>query len=264
MSSFSLAVHFLKNCSVVRLPDEMDLTNADKVDHVLTGVLSMDGGIIADMTATTFCDAAGVRAVLRARDRAEQRGYWLRAVIPNRGVRRVFALTGADSQVRIYPSIDQALPGGQERTAPGRSAPGPRGRLIPGQPRYPELPVSRGPGEPAGRGETSGRHPGSAGAFAALAGEPGGQAAPAGGPSPAGRAGDLTTRLRSEYEQSLVRRARMSALWARLAATCVEVAATHERLARHRPQSAARHLSVSQAARDHAVKFQRLAREHAV
>ena len=58
-------------------------------------------GVIADMTRTRFCDAAGCRAVARASSRARLLGSSVQAVIANPFVRKVFELTGADQFVCV-------------------------------------------------------------------------------------------------------------------------------------------------------------------
>jgi anti-anti-sigma factor len=96
-------------CTVVApLPDEIDITNADQVGesllrHVHTGITLL----VVDMSATTFCDVAGVRAVLRAKEQARAHGAGLRVITAAAPVRRVFDLLGVD--VRIYPDLETAL-----------------------------------------------------------------------------------------------------------------------------------------------------------
>jgi hypothetical protein len=61
------------------------------------------------MSGTSFCDVSGVRAVVRAHRRAQVLGSRLGVVITHAAVRRVFMLTGADTILRIYPALEQAL-----------------------------------------------------------------------------------------------------------------------------------------------------------
>jgi anti-anti-sigma factor len=96
-------------CTVVApLPDEIDITNADRIGegllrHLHTGITLL----VVDMSATTFCDVAGVRAVLRVQEQARARGADLRVLAAAARVRRVFDLLGVD--VRIYPDLATAL-----------------------------------------------------------------------------------------------------------------------------------------------------------
>lgn len=93
---------------VALLPDEIDITNAGQVgesllSHVHTGITLL----VVDMSATTFCDVAGVRAVLRAQEQARAHGADLRILAAAAPVRRVLDLLGVD--VRIYPDLKTAL-----------------------------------------------------------------------------------------------------------------------------------------------------------
>jgi anti-anti-sigma factor len=108
-TGFVPATTQIRSCMVVApLPDEIDITNADLVGesllrHVQAGITLL----VIDMSATTFCDVAGVRAVLRAQEQASARGADLRVITAAAPVRRVFDLLAVD--VRIYPDLETAL-----------------------------------------------------------------------------------------------------------------------------------------------------------
>src|SRR5579883_1154201 len=67
--------------------------------------------LIADMSATTFCDSAGVSALVRSFRRATASGGAMRLVVGTPAVRRVLALTGVDRLVEVYPSVAASLAG---------------------------------------------------------------------------------------------------------------------------------------------------------
>ena len=98
---------------VVRLPSEIDLANASLVHDALT----LAGGngtavVVADATETTFCDCAGVRALVRAHRQATAAGTGLRvAAAASPAVRRIFELTDADQVLDTYPTLTAALDG---------------------------------------------------------------------------------------------------------------------------------------------------------
>ncbi len=93
------------------LPGEIDAVNADMVTDTLLTVLNRTGtSVIADMTGTSFCDAAGLRAMVRAHIRARSLGTELRIVVAHPSVRRVFQLTGADWLLRGSPGPHLAVP----------------------------------------------------------------------------------------------------------------------------------------------------------
>jgi STAS domain-containing protein len=85
------------------------------------------------MTATQFCDSAGLGVLVRAHKRALADGGELRLVIPASAmVRRVFALTGIDRVIPNFPGQSEALepapaaaarpPRRRRRTKPGMRA----------------------------------------------------------------------------------------------------------------------------------------------
>lgn len=93
------------------MPEEIDAVNADMVTDTLLTVLNRTGtSVVADMTGTTFCDAAGIRAIIRAHIRARSLDTGLRVVLASPVVRRIFRLTRVDELVRIYPALGMALP----------------------------------------------------------------------------------------------------------------------------------------------------------
>jgi anti-sigma B factor antagonist len=95
---------------VVVLPAEIDVTNSDGVYQQLAAALAPGVGIvIADMTATTFCDSSGVHAIMRAHERATAQKTVLRlAVSPTGSVHRVLQLTGAVLIMPVHSSVQEA------------------------------------------------------------------------------------------------------------------------------------------------------------
>jgi anti-sigma B factor antagonist len=96
--------------AVVTLPVEVDISNAEQVREDLLSVVTQDASlVIADMTATTFCDSAGVSALVRVARRATVSGSALRLAASAPAVTRVLALTWVDKLIKIYPSLAAAL-----------------------------------------------------------------------------------------------------------------------------------------------------------
>ncbi|MCW2948564.1 MAG: rsbV5 [Actinoallomurus sp.] len=96
---------------IVVMPAEIDITNAAQVREVLLRVLNRaDSTLIIDMSATTFCDVAGVRAIERAYQRARACRTQLRLVVQTPAVRRILTLTGIHRIIAVYPSLAAARP----------------------------------------------------------------------------------------------------------------------------------------------------------
>lgn len=97
---------------VITLPAEIDISNADQVRDELLSLLNRGPAVLlVDMAETTFCDSAGVNALVRAHKRATANGAEMRLVVAAPGVQRVLAITGVDRLVPVYPSVAAALAG---------------------------------------------------------------------------------------------------------------------------------------------------------
>jgi anti-sigma B factor antagonist len=98
----SLPAQTRSGYDVVPLPEEIDLLNAAAVQASLVTALAPGAcWVVADMTRTRFCDAAGCRALASGCDRAGRLGirFWL--VAPHPSVRKVFQLTGVDQLTEV-------------------------------------------------------------------------------------------------------------------------------------------------------------------
>src|SRR6266446_3677852 len=67
MTAAEFDVRWTGRHAVVRMPDEIDLSNSASMDNVLSKVAAQHPEIItADMTVTVFCDSSGIHALARA------------------------------------------------------------------------------------------------------------------------------------------------------------------------------------------------------
>ena len=98
---------------VVALPAEIDMASADRVGQQL-GAAFAPGvkTVIADMTATRFCDSSGISALVRAHKQAVANGAQLRLVVHSRVVLRSLRLVQMDYLLPIYPTLSEALAAG--------------------------------------------------------------------------------------------------------------------------------------------------------
>jgi len=95
---------------VVTLPTEIDTNNADQIGRQLDAALAPRvATVIADMSATRFCDTAGVRMLVLADKGAAAYNAELRVVVPSANVLRVLAIMEVDRVLRIYSSLQDAL-----------------------------------------------------------------------------------------------------------------------------------------------------------
>jgi len=96
--------------ATVTLPAEIDMTNADRVAAELSAAFASGVRVVvADMTATTFCDSAGVRGLTRVHREAAGSGARLHLAVVHAGaVSRVLELMDLTGVLHVYPSVDAA------------------------------------------------------------------------------------------------------------------------------------------------------------
>jgi anti-anti-sigma factor len=96
---------------LVALPAEIDISNARDVRGQIIAAALRPGVsiVIADLTATTFCDSMGARAFVQAHQRAARNGTELRLLRPARAVMRVLELLGLDQVLTICQTAGDAI-----------------------------------------------------------------------------------------------------------------------------------------------------------
>ena len=93
--------------AIITMPAEIDAANADQARQALLAAATPGVTVlIIDMSATTFCEPAGVHAIIAAYRQATAAGTQLRLVTTS--VLRIFLLTGADQLIPIYPTLQAA------------------------------------------------------------------------------------------------------------------------------------------------------------
>src|SRR5579863_9696718 len=101
MRGDSFPVDLVRGVPVVRVPAEIDVTNTAGLRAALLEASQGAAAFVVDMTRTTFCDSAGIHALIDAYKQARAEGA---EVLP-----RIFALTGVDQVIPSYPGLDEAL-----------------------------------------------------------------------------------------------------------------------------------------------------------
>jgi len=139
--------------AVVAFPEHVDVSNASQIREQLLAVFDRGAAVvIADMSATAWCDYAGVDAVARACQQAAVCRAELRLVATAPAVRRLLTAEGLDRLVPVYSSVEAAITAGEP------DEPDPYGHPVPPivAPRWPAQSRDRqdnGPG-PAPLNET--------------------------------------------------------------------------------------------------------------
>jgi anti-anti-sigma factor len=97
----------------VSTPAEIDARNAGDVLACLLSVIREGPAVlIVDMTATAFCDSAGVSTLVQAFQRAGASGIEMRLAVTGPAVRRILQITAVDQLIGTYPSVPASLIGG--------------------------------------------------------------------------------------------------------------------------------------------------------
>jgi anti-anti-sigma factor len=108
--------------AVVVFPEHVDMSTAAQIREELLGVFDRGAAVvIADMSATVWCDYVGVDAVAQACQRAAIRRAELRLVATAPAVRRLLGAEGLDRLVPVYSSVEAAIAAGEPD---GPEAPG--------------------------------------------------------------------------------------------------------------------------------------------
>ena len=95
---------------VVALPAEIDMASAGQAGQQLGAAIAPGvKAVIADMTATTFCDSSGIAMLMQAHRQAVANGTELRLVVRSAAVLRAVTPLRLDDLLPVYPSLGQAL-----------------------------------------------------------------------------------------------------------------------------------------------------------
>lgn len=120
------SVQWLDRMAVATVPVEVDISNADKVRDDLLAVLKEGPTVlVVDMSETTFCDSAGVNALVRVYQQALATGTAVRLVTTTPAVQRVLAVTGVDRLIDTFSAVDAALAAVRPAPAAEGAAPAP-------------------------------------------------------------------------------------------------------------------------------------------
>jgi anti-sigma B factor antagonist len=95
---------------IVTFPDEIDVANASQLGDLLIPAINSGARVIvADLSATEFCDAAGVRQLVEMCDQVASSGGQLRLVIRTDALlRRMLVMLRADHLLPVYASTEEA------------------------------------------------------------------------------------------------------------------------------------------------------------
>src|SRR5581483_5386198 len=111
MTEPAFPVRIIRGVPVVITPAEIDITNAAQLRAALLRAAAARPGtdLVVDMTRTSFCDSAGLHALIGAHRRARAEGRQVKLAVTGAEVRRLLALMALDRLIPVCASLDQAL-----------------------------------------------------------------------------------------------------------------------------------------------------------
>ncbi len=101
---------FPGEATVVEAVGELDFTSINRLRAVLLPLVAR-GTVVLDAAGVTFCDSAGLLAILQANRDARAQGGRLRLAAPSTPLVRVMDLAGALAVVDVYADARAAVEG---------------------------------------------------------------------------------------------------------------------------------------------------------
>jgi anti-anti-sigma factor len=96
------AVDTLDGCVVVRVEGDLDMATAASFDETV-GSTSSDSHLAIDLSACTFLDSSGARAIAAAANRHPR----VSIVAADPGILRVLQISALDTMLSVHPSLDE-------------------------------------------------------------------------------------------------------------------------------------------------------------
>jgi anti-sigma B factor antagonist len=112
MDDLMLRERHERGVSVLTVCGELDMWSGPQLDDYLIDLAALGRGrVVLDAAGLTFCDAAGIRILLRGHARARAREGWLRLAGADRRVRRVLAIVALTAVLPVFDSVADAIAG---------------------------------------------------------------------------------------------------------------------------------------------------------
>lgn len=110
MQTDEYPVAMVNGVPVVTTPDDIDASNAEELRAAIFDTMAHGHAtFVVDMTATGYCDSAGLHVLVRAHRHAQAGGGEVRLVITSAAVLRIFAITGVDRVIPNFPTVQEAV-----------------------------------------------------------------------------------------------------------------------------------------------------------
>jgi anti-sigma B factor antagonist len=108
MAGQPFEVRIIGGVPVVSAPEEIDISNAGDFRAAFQSAAGHPT-IVADLSATEYCDSSGLNVLVRALRRVQEQGGELRLVARTSAVLRILNVTGVGKLLKVYASVEDAL-----------------------------------------------------------------------------------------------------------------------------------------------------------
>jgi anti-anti-sigma factor len=105
---------------ILTVQGELDLATADSLYRRARAAINRHARLLLlDLTGVSFCDARGLSAFVRIANDADAAGCRYGLIAPRPNVARILRITGLDSRLHVFTSIDQTDTGHYQEHAAG-------------------------------------------------------------------------------------------------------------------------------------------------
>lgn len=130
MSEFTVGEQHQSGVVVVDISGELDIGTAPRVEDCLAHLTATGHHrLVLDTARLSFCDAAGIRVMVRARMRADERGGWLRIAAASARLHWLLDILALRTCLPVYDTVVHAIAGTEMPTAT-EAADTPSARLL--------------------------------------------------------------------------------------------------------------------------------------
>lgn len=94
---------------VLSLDGELDMANAPHLQQAIDGEDAGTRAVVLDLQRLTFLDSTGLRVILAARERCQERGQQFAITRGSEQVQRLLSVTGVASHLRMLATPDELV-----------------------------------------------------------------------------------------------------------------------------------------------------------
>ena len=109
MGNFSIQTETKRNVSVINVQGRIDSDTATGLETELLKAVTANLKVVLNLKEVDYMSSAGIRAVVKAAQAAEQRGSALKLAAASELVESVLYTVGLAEKIKSYSSVDNAI-----------------------------------------------------------------------------------------------------------------------------------------------------------